>query len=72
MYVMSVVGMYGCMTCKSGNTVQVKAAGVQSSQPYHHYVPTLEIWEPEYPGTVRTCRGLKWDSLTISKQFLHM
>jgi len=41
MYVMSVVGMYGCMTCKSGNTVQVKAAGVQSSQPYHHHVPTV-------------------------------
>jgi len=32
----------------------------------------LEIWEPEHPGTVRTCLGLKWDSLTTSKQFIHM
>ena len=32
----------------------------------------LEIWEPECPGTIRTCLGLKWNSLTISKQILHM
>jgi hypothetical protein len=32
----------------------------------------LEIWEPEHPGTVQTCLGVKLNSLTISIQFLLM
>jgi hypothetical protein len=55
MYVMSDAGMYGCMTCKSGNTVKVKAAGAWSSHPYHLQLLTvsksgnLDILEPSGP-----------------------
>jgi hypothetical protein len=26
----------------------------------------LEIWEPQPPGTLRACPGLKWDSFTFT------
>ena len=38
----------------------------------HSCANSLEIWEPKPPRTVSTCLGLKWDSLTRSKKFLHM
>jgi len=36
----------------------VKADGTLGWQPYHLHVPTLEIWKPQPPGTLRVFLGL--------------